>query len=407
MRDAMEPGAQPSAIVPRTFAEVMTMCQALAAANLAPKNLRGNATDMALVVMTGAEVGLPPMASLRLYTTWDGVPRLMAEGVRAIILQSPAVEYFEMSTCSDTEATWIGKRRGRPEKSVTWTIERAKKAQLLGKENWTKYPQDMLNARASMQLGRIIAPDVVAGMVSREEAMDGDFIEAQFTDVKAPVFVAPPAPQGPPPGVPSMTPQGRIIDLRPPEVAAVTVAGTGTPEKRGPGRPPNASKAAEVRPTSPAIASTPSPKPSASTSPPATGSTSAAAPEASSPPARETVNEDGDIVSVEVAVGPTPPADASPVPAGSVAAAADEGFGDDPPDAAPPADDVAAKMAEFRAWVAGCKTKRELSDGMRPWHNFVKQMASEPNYDVRFNKGGELAEEMSGIFSKRKAEVPA
>lgn len=191
LRDDLAPGERPAPIVPRTFAEVYTMCEALAKADLAPKHLRGKAMDMTLVVMTGLEVGLPPMASLRLYTTWDGVPRLMAEGVRALVLQSPAIEYFEVATCDDTHATWVGKRRGRPEKSVTWTVERAKKAGLLGKENWSKYQQDMLNARASMQLSRLIAPDVVAGMVSREEANDGDFIEASL--VEQPKFTAPPS----------------------------------------------------------------------------------------------------------------------------------------------------------------------------------------------------------------------
>ena len=65
------------------------------------------------------------------------------------------------------------------------------------------------------------------------------------------------------------------------------------------------------------------------------------------------------------------------------------------------------KMDEFRAWVAGCKTKRELQDGMRPWQEFVRIHASEPIYDVRFNKGGKLAAEMSNLYATRKGEVPA
>lgn len=238
VRDEMAPGEQPAAIVPRTFAEVMTMCQALASASIAPKHLRGNPVEMAMVVMTGLEVGLPPMASLRLYTTWDGVPRLMAEGVRAIILmRSTTIEYFEMATCSDVEATWIGKRRGRPEKSVTWTIERAKRAGLLSKDTWQKYPQDLLNARASMQLGRIIAPDVVAGMVALEEARDGDFVDAQSVEGK-PVFVAPPPPQGPPAGVPHPVTGSTAIRQLVTDI-----------ERAAPGAAPGAVQAVTVTPT--------------------------------------------------------------------------------------------------------------------------------------------------------------
>jgi hypothetical protein len=104
---------------------------------------------------------------------------------------------------------------------------------------------------------------------------------------------------------------------------------------------------------------------------------------------------------------PTSVADASPAPAAPAAAAADEAFGDDRPDSAPPADDVSEKMDEFRSWVAGCKTKRELQDGMRPWQEFVRIHASEPINDVRFNKGGKLAAEMSNLYATRKGEVPA
>ena len=219
VRDDMAPGARPAAIVPRNFVEAQQMCQALAVADLIPKAFRNKPADMLLVVMTGSELGIPPMASMRLFTTWDGVPRLMAEGVRAVLISHPEIEYFEPSTSDEKHATWIGKRRGRPEKSVTWTMERAKRAGLDRKENWTKYQEAMLHARASMDLGRMLAPDIVAGMRSLEEAQDGDFVETSTSTSTVEVkreFIAP---------APSVAPS---VD-RP---------------KRGPGRPRNDERAA-------------------------------------------------------------------------------------------------------------------------------------------------------------------
>jgi hypothetical protein len=444
VRDEMAPGERPAAIVPHTFAETIVMCEALARAELAPKHLRGKPTDMALVIMTGAEVGLPPMASLRLYTTWDGVPRLMAEGVRAVILQSPAIEYFEMATCSDTEATWIGKRRGRPEKSVTWTIERAKRAGLLDKPVWKAYQQDMLNARASMQLGRILAPDVVAGMVALEEARDGDFIEAQAVEVR-PTFAAPPSP---PPGVPVgavLNAQAEQIGQR---IGAAAVTTTGASEKPKAGRLPK-DKPAE-RPTTPANAPTPSPQPSGSTSPAGTGSTSEAAPGGSSPTSKldAAIQKVEEKIASGVRGGPTAPADEPPhgpnadrwgQPIGPTSAGSDssesrsssesaqtstsetvsgagstEGdsldrasFGpdEDPVDSAPAADPVAAKLEEYKAFLAGCKTQREMQSGFPQWRVWTVDMSKAG--DARFLKDGELTKLITKLWGERKAELPA
>lgn len=440
VRDEMAPGERPAAIVPHTFAETIVMCEALARADLAPKHLRGKPTDMALVIMTGAEVGLPPMASLRLYTTWDGVPRLMAEGVRAVILQSPAIEYFEMATCDDNHATWVGKRRGRPEKSVTWTLERAKKAGLLDKPVWKAYQQDLLNARASMQLGRILAPDVVAGMVSLEEARDGDFIDAQAVEVK-PTFVAPPSP---PPGVPvgaALNAQAEQIGQR---IATVTTTGIQPSERPKAGRPPK-DKPAE-RPTSPppsnAGVSGSAAGPASGSETPSTASTGSKLDAA--------IRQVEEKIAAGVRGGPTAPADEPPhgpnadrwgQPIGPTSAGSDSSesksssesaqtstsetasgagglaedarigesiaeFGaEDPADSAPAADPVAAKLEEYKAFLAGCKTQREMQSGFPQWRVWTVDMSKAG--DARFHKDGEMTKLITKLWGERKAELPA
>jgi hypothetical protein len=444
VRDEMAPGEQPAAIVPRTFAEVMTMCQALAQASIAPKHLRGNPVEMAMVVMTGLEVGLPPMASLRLYTTWDGVPRLMAEGVRAIILmRATTIEYFEMATCDDNHATWIGKRRGRPEKSVTWTMERAKKAGLLSKPVWQAYQQDMLNARASMQLGRIIAPDVVAGMVALEEARDGDFLDAQGVEAK-PTFVAPPPPQipqGPPPGVPQVEQVIHRSTAVVSQTGAVTVTPIGTQPteapRRGPGRPPKSQpsqtpgtdpfRAAReavdardaARPTTPANAPTPSPQPSGSTSPAGAGSTSTAVSGVSSPtvdrwgqPVADPTSGGGSSAPPASTQTNSPPSETASTASTASAHADDFGGSEDPQDSqsVSTGDPGLALIADLQAFLAGCKSQTEMQNGRPPFAQRSVDLCK--NGDERFESAsngkpaGELAARLGQLWAERKAQLP-
>lgn len=369
------------------------MCEALAKANLAPKNLRGSVADMTMVVMTGLEVGLPPMASLRLYTTWDGVPRLMAEGVRAIILQSQAIEYFEVATCDDAHATWVGKRRGRPEKSATWTIERAKKAGLTNKDTWSKYPQDMLNARASMQLGRLIAPDVVAGMVSREEANDGDFMDVQA--VEQPKFVAPPLkemaqtatvwPVVTNPAVTEPTRRARKpADPSPTDRPAANLdAAMAKVEEKSAERP---TPEASANSTSPAASSS-----SSTTDRTTTSSSPTADPFQSAREAVETRDKWGQPVADPVAKPPQP-----------------EDFGAEPePSAAPEStDEVASKINQFETWLRSCTNQREMASGFQQWAAWTREM-SDKHKDERFRTGGELAIRMKDSWARRKAQVPA
>lgn len=447
VRDEMAPGEKPAAIVPHTFAEVVTMCEALARAEIAPNSLRGKVMDMAMVIMTGAEVGLPPMASLRLYTTWDGVPRLMAEGMRAIILQSPAIEYFEMGTCDDSHATWIAKRRGRPEKSVTWTVERAKKAGLWDKKNrdgspgvWQRYTQDMLNARASMQLARIIAPDVVAGMVALEEARDGDFIDAQSVEAK-PVFVAPPVPgtvgvfkagEGPPPGVPQIFGSGGAS-------ATVTTIGhveagakpADAPARRGPGRPPKAQPsqtpgtdpfraAREAVDAREAAANPTTPSSSAGTSTVAAGPS----PASSSTPIAPVLTTDrwGQPIAVDPTSGGgslsssttgTETSERSATASTASTASADDGFGgEDPVDSqpVPPGDPGLALIEELKVFLAGCKSQTEMQNGRPPFAQ--RSSALFKDGDQRFaaatngKPAGELASLLGKLWGERKAQLP-
>jgi hypothetical protein len=466
LRDEMAPGGRPAAIVPRNFAEAQQMCGALARSGLVPRDYIDKPENMIVTVMAGAEIGLPPMASLRLYHIMDSIPRLSAEGIRAVLLSHPEIEYFEPQTGDDKQATWIGKRRGRPEKSATWTVERAKRAGLWDRKNrdgspgnWQKYTEDMLNARASMQLGRMIAPDIVAGMVSREEAMDGDFIQADATERKEqPAFVAPPVASGggggrvvilnsstgkavTPDDVRKMypAPDGEHIargmetiakDAKPQVVAMP--AGTWTAASPG----PNVTAAtAQTPPVEP-------PKKGAAAKAPKIAEPTAAAkaalaaeievvkklqdaafqaaaagpPENSAPPESGSTDRWGQNVDPTRAASPSAPSPSaesaqistSAPPSGveSTEPPVDEVFGDDAEDALPNED-----LVDFHAWVNSCKNHRDLAAGLKQWQTWsrAKRAAGDDDFEAvgPGKKGGKKTIEMQNAYAKRKSEVPA
>lgn len=232
-RDAIEAGAtRPAALVPSTFLEAQAFCGALAASDLLPQKLKDRAADVLVIVLSGIEVGLAPMQALRLHHVINGVPRLSADGVAAIVSASPACDYLEVVEASELRATWRTRKRGRGEQSLTWTIDQARRAGLLtdprSKDRWHAYPAQMLNARCKAELCRLVYPEIVAGLYTTEEARDGT-IDAEFTEIRIspPAFVAPPPPpppaQEPEPARRARAAKVREVPPEPPAHAAVVV----------------------------------------------------------------------------------------------------------------------------------------------------------------------------------------
>ena len=189
LRSGMGGGGEPVAIVPKTFLEVQSFAAAIASSALVPDKLRERAPDVCVMILAGLELGVAPMAALRLFHVIEGVPKLSADGIAAVVLASPLCEYLRRTEYSDERVTWVTRRRGGVEQSSTWTIGDAQKAGLAGRGNWTKYQRRMLSARAKSEVCRDTYPELVAGMLSAEEAYD----ERDATPVGgiAPTFTAP------------------------------------------------------------------------------------------------------------------------------------------------------------------------------------------------------------------------
>lgn len=169
------------------LAPVIELAQNLANTDFVPKGLRGSVTATAAAILYGREVGLPPMTALTMTHVVDGRPSMAAEGMRMLVFA--AGHEIALVEATGARVVMRGRRRGSQEwTSIEWNLDMARAAGLASKSNWKNHPRQMLTARATTELCRVLFPDVIHGFRSVEELEDmGDDAEAEET----------PAPAGP------------------------------------------------------------------------------------------------------------------------------------------------------------------------------------------------------------------
>lgn len=157
---------------PRNMAQMKALATDLFASRLF--SAYGHPAGVLSTILAGRELGLPAMAALRSFDIIEGKPEMKADLIRALVLRSGKVEYFRCSERDNDHATFVAKRNGDPEISLTFTIEDARRAWSKSPEAWEKSgygknPADMMVARAGAKLARLVAPDVVHGLYAAEE----------------------------------------------------------------------------------------------------------------------------------------------------------------------------------------------------------------------------------------------
>lgn len=152
--------------------EIARMASSLVQTSFVPQSMRGKPSEATAAILTGMEVGLKPMSALRSIDVIQGTPALRAVTLRALVQSRGHEVWVEEST--KTRAVVRGRRKGSEitQESV-WTTDRAKDLGLLGKDNWRMQAQAMLVARATSELCRLVAADVILGLpYSIEELTD-------------------------------------------------------------------------------------------------------------------------------------------------------------------------------------------------------------------------------------------
>lgn len=181
--------------------------------------------DALIRIMTGRALGLPMFASLRGIYSVNGAVGLESKLKVALCLQRPDCEYFYCTERSATQSTWVAKRKGRPkEQSLTFTIAEAKMAGLLDYDTpekkaaaaWTRFPADMLVARASGKLADLVWPEASYGLPSTDELEDMRAIDTTGETV-APVVDVPQAAPARDFSTEADALKQRIVDAKTPE----------------------------------------------------------------------------------------------------------------------------------------------------------------------------------------------
>jgi len=133
-------------------------------------------------VMAGAELGLPPFASMTGINIIQGKPVLGANVLATLVKNDPRYDY-RLKNDSDTECVLEWYENGKPVGTSAFTIREAQNAGLTSKDNWKKYPSDMLFARAISRGARRFAPGIFGGSpVYTPDEMGVDTDENGFVD---------------------------------------------------------------------------------------------------------------------------------------------------------------------------------------------------------------------------------
>jgi hypothetical protein len=128
------------------------------------------ASEAAVILLTGRELGLAPMQSLRGIYVVNGTPVLSADLLVAVVRRSGLCASWRVVESTPERCTISTLRQGESEATTkTWTIADAKRAQVTSKPIWGQYPAQMLRHRCAADLAREVYPDVVLGLYTPEE----------------------------------------------------------------------------------------------------------------------------------------------------------------------------------------------------------------------------------------------
>lgn len=159
--------------MPAHIVQAMRLAKTLSDSSLIPKALQNKPADVLVVLLKGEELGLQPIQALGSIHVIEGKACCSSELTVALVLRSGKAEYFDLVETSAKVATYRTKRVGSKHETVmSFTIEEAAAAGLIGKQNWKGYPAAMLRARCAQHLARAVYQEVTLGLIEEDEADD-------------------------------------------------------------------------------------------------------------------------------------------------------------------------------------------------------------------------------------------
>ncbi|MCQ2594803.1 MAG: recombinase RecT [Treponemataceae bacterium] len=187
-----------NSLMPQTFEERYKMAGVLAKSGLIPAGLN-SPEKVCVALQWGLELGLSPMVAVNNIAVVNGKPTLSADIMNAICRHNPeygGIEWVEQSDkCAELKLTRISANGIKEVTIGRYTIEDARNAGLLVKDNWKKYPVRMLKHRALSYALRDAFPDALAGIYMPEEMENIPADPVNVTPAQMAQQAAKPAPQ--------------------------------------------------------------------------------------------------------------------------------------------------------------------------------------------------------------------
>ena len=166
--------ASMNSMVPKDYTEAKLMAVDLSKSEIIPKDYQGKPANCLIAIMMGAEVGLRPVQALQGIMVVNGRPAIWGDTAVGLILASGLQEYARDEWDPKTgTATFITKRKGKPEIRRTFSLDDAAKAGLANKPGpWQGYKPRMCYNRARAFGLRDGYSDVLKGLSIYEEVRD-------------------------------------------------------------------------------------------------------------------------------------------------------------------------------------------------------------------------------------------
>ena len=150
-----------------TTTELTVMAQAISKSQLF--GIKTQEQAMALMLVAEAE-GRHPATIVQDYDIIQGRPAIKANAALARFQQSGGKIQWHERTDFKASCTFTHPMGG--ESTITWDIDRAKRAELTGKDNWRKFTAQMLSARVVAEGVRAVFPACLNGFYLPEEVQD-------------------------------------------------------------------------------------------------------------------------------------------------------------------------------------------------------------------------------------------
>jgi hypothetical protein len=183
------------------MADARALAEVICRTSMVPDHFKGKTDETAAAILYGSSLGLDPMQSVKAVYVVYGNAALYARSMDALV--KAAGHQTWTVEAGPEKVVMAGQRRASNKvETAEWTIDRAtqagyvpvidpstgkyavnKNGKLVGNEKYLTDPETMLRAKATAEICRIIAPDVLNGVYSVEER-EMEYIEAEVVSVK-------------------------------------------------------------------------------------------------------------------------------------------------------------------------------------------------------------------------------